>query len=287
MKQKSITLDCSDAGVMDLIFDPDALKIWEYIRASRNAVRLQQLEETLELDLKVIRQAVDTLVKHQLLMKVHTSRTKISYQATGEQIIIAYDEHDTEVTDRLLEHSKMIHSKHRDIVCEHEDPEFHSSAGMRFRHSSLHHFTKNELAELRRRVHAVISFLNMPRNQQPSDEDARFCNQGVSISLDPLVGKLLPSPTVVTTPRSTVSWWDATRAEAAGLDTLTPREREISLAVGDGLTRAQIADQLSISVNTVSTLLRRAYKKLGVTSQTELAARLAGHDRPLPGNLDK
>lgn len=272
---------------MDLIFDADALKIWEYIRASRNAVRLQQLEDTLELDLKVIRQAVDALVKHQLLMKVHNSRTKVSYQATGEQIIIAYDEHDTEVTDRLLDHSKMIHAKHRDIVGEHEDPEFHSSAGMRFRHSSLHYFTTNELAELRRRVHSVISFLNMPRNQQPSDEDARFCNQGVSISLDPLVGKLLPSPTVVTTPRSTVSWWDASRAEAAGLDTLTPREREISLAVGDGLTRAQIADQLGISTNTVSTLLRRAYKKLGVTSQTELAARLAGHDRPLPGNLDK
>ena len=287
MKQKSITLDCSDVGVMDLIFDLDALKIWEFIRASRNAVRLQQLEDTLELDIKVIRQAVDALVKHQLLIRVHNSRTKISYQATGEQIIIAYDEHDTEVTDRLLEHSKMIHAKHRDIVGEHEDPEFHSSAGMRFRHSSLHYFTTNELAELRRRVHAVISFLNMPRNQQPSDEDARFCNQGVSISLDPLVGKLLPSPTIVTTPRSTVSWWDATRAEAAGLDTLTPREREISLAVGDGLTRAQIADQLGISINTVSTLLRRAYKKLGVTSQTELAARLAGHDRPLPGNLDK
>ena len=57
----------------------------------------------------------------------------------------------------------------------------------------------------------------------------------------------------------------------------------MALALADGLTRAQVADRLRVSVHTVSTLARRAYKKLGVTSQAELTARLTGHDRKVPG----
>jgi DNA-binding CsgD family transcriptional regulator len=36
---------------------------------------------------------------------------------------------------------------------------------------------------------------------------------------------------------------------------------------------------MEVSVNTVSTLTQRAYKKIGVTSQAQLAARISGHAR--------
>ena len=91
-------------------------------------------------------------------------------------------------------------------------------------------------------------------------------------------------PTIITTPRSKLSQWDDSQAVAGGLATLSPREREIALALTDGLSRKQIADQLGVSVHTVATLARRAYKKIGVSSQTELAARLSGHEQPTPGN---
>ena len=98
------------------------------------------------------------------------------------------------------------------------------------------------------------------------------------------MGGLIPSPTIITSPRSKLDQWDGSTADAAGLPGLTPREREVALALADGLSRAQVADRLRVSVHTVSTLARRAYKKLGVTSQAELTARLTGHDREVPGD---
>ena len=291
MKERTATLDCSEPGVMDLMYDSESLEIWEYIRASQSCLTTKDITAELDFDMGKIRQAINSLLQHGLLKKVRQqkSNTTIGYKATADQIVISFDEHETKITDQLIAHSKGIRAKHFELVSQHADPEFHSSAGMRFRHSSINHFTKNELAELRRRLHSVIAFLNMPRNRNPkTDEDAAgdapYCNQAVSISLDPMIGRLLPTPTITTTPRSRLDWWDDSRTDAAGLDSLTPREREAALAIADGLSRAQAADQLGITANTVSTLLRRAYKKIGVSSQAELAARLAGYDRPLPGD---
>lgn len=48
---------------------------------------------------------------------------------------------------------------------------------------------------------------------------------------------------------------------------LTEREREIALWVADGLTNKEIAVTLEISENTVKTLLKRIFEKLGVNSR--------------------
>jgi DNA-binding CsgD family transcriptional regulator len=71
----------------------------------------------------------------------------------------------------------------------------------------------------------------------------------------------------------------ATAADKTGLPALAPREREVALALAEGLSRAHVAERMRLSVHTVSTLARRVYRKLGVSSQAALAARLAGHAR--------
>lgn len=56
---------------------------------------------------------------------------------------------------------------------------------------------------------------------------------------------------------------------------LTQRELEVALLVAQGKLNKQIASELSLSVYTVSTHLRRIFAKLGVHNRTALAARLA------------
>lgn len=51
---------------------------------------------------------------------------------------------------------------------------------------------------------------------------------------------------------------------------LTAREREISLLAADGLTNREIAAGLNISENTVKTLLKRSFEKIGVNSRAQL-----------------
>lgn len=66
--------------------------------------------------------------------------------------------------------------------------------------------------------------------------------------------------------------------DASGVSSLAPREREVALALAEGLTRSHVAERIGVSVHTVSTLARRAYRKLGVTIQAALAARLSRYE---------
>ena len=50
---------------------------------------------------------------------------------------------------------------------------------------------------------------------------------------------------------------------------LTDREYEVISMIGQGLSNLQIADQLFLSINSVKTYVRSAYRKLGVTSRPQ------------------
>lgn len=53
---------------------------------------------------------------------------------------------------------------------------------------------------------------------------------------------------------------------------LTPREREVAALVAEGLTNAEIAERLYVSIRTVTSHLDHAYTKLGIGSRAALAA---------------
>jgi DNA-binding CsgD family transcriptional regulator/tetratricopeptide (TPR) repeat protein len=69
-----------------------------------------------------------------------------------------------------------------------------------------------------------------------------------------------------------------------GASGLTSREWEVAQLAAERLTAQEIGDRLFISRRTVETHLARVYAKLGVTSKSELARRLAEVERPVTGS---
>jgi DNA-binding NarL/FixJ family response regulator len=63
------------------------------------------------------------------------------------------------------------------------------------------------------------------------------------------------------------------------LSALTPREREVAQAVGRGLTNAELAAALNMSVATVKAHVSRPLAKLGLENRVQIA--LLVHDADL------
>lgn len=52
-------------------------------------------------------------------------------------------------------------------------------------------------------------------------------------------------------------------------DGLSERERQVLCFVAEGLSNQEIADRLFVTINTVKTYVRSAYRKIGVTSRSQ------------------
>lgn len=65
----------------------------------------------------------------------------------------------------------------------------------------------------------------------------------------------------------------AKRAKPYG-SSLSPREKEIAIALATGMTNSDIAEALDLSVSTVDTHRRMAYKALGVRNSAQLVNEL-------------
>jgi DNA-binding CsgD family transcriptional regulator len=53
---------------------------------------------------------------------------------------------------------------------------------------------------------------------------------------------------------------------------LAPRELEVALLVADGLTNAEIADRLGLTLSTVGTYVRRVQRRLDLASRKDVVA---------------
>ena len=287
--QSDDPLHLEDDGVLELLRDYDALRTWEVLRSARGVVAVADICQATGADQRLVQRQLDLLAVHGLVESVRARkpRKSIGYRVSTERVLVTFDDSRPDSVQRAMASSESVRREFDRCVERHADPAFHSASGVRFRQHTIQHFTKEDFAELRRRMLAVIEFLGAPRPraQQPRGSctsrvpPPAFCNQAISIELDPLVGNLLPLPAVWMTPRSKLERAERPASVKTGLPALAPREREVALSLADGLSRAHVAERMGLSVHTVATLARRIYRKLGVTSQAALAARLAGHAR--------
>jgi len=75
---------------------------------------------------------------------------------------------------------------------------------------------------------------------------------------------------------------DESTGNGAGLEQLTPREREVVLLIARGYTYREVSSRLDISVKTLESHMSNIFGKLGVAGRHELTAMVydSGFFRP-------
>ena len=104
-------------------------------------------------------------------------------------------------------------------------------------------------------------------------------DEGGGCPLQPIARGTLPQPDLTVAPRGQVPPAELPEP-GARWGALSPREREVAIALVSGATLPEIARKLGRSQHTVSELTRRLYRKLGVRRRAQLVQRLRIVDGP-------
>lgn len=144
-------------------------------------------------------------------------------------------------------------------------------------HSYFLHLMRNTDRSIGRGA-AVIDALGLFHEAQPRFHDLLdevFPNRDRSASLPfamPEPGQTVTHGKLCVRCETLGELFAITIWKAGPLDRLTAREREIVMAVSQGLSFKQAARKIGVAPSTVANHLYRVYRKLGVGSRTELAA---------------
>ena len=279
LAMETLDLDLTDPRVTELMSDPTTLGAWEYLRRLGAPTAADALATATGLGLPAMHRALDSLVELGVVRRLPASakRKVATYEVTVDVLRVSCDFR----RDRpLLEASARATTAHAlslmppDPFAESPAPKGH----WRGYFVTLAHLTLDEVAELRRRLTAVVEFTDMLARKRDAGQAARdpeLCNYGFTFRVEPLVRPALPLATVRFVTKPDQSWGDRQQpVPAKAKSPLSDREYEVALALSRGLNQREVAEQLGVKPSTVLTLTKRLYRKLGITRRAELVTRL-------------
>lgn len=273
------TQDIRDGQVVAALLEPFHATVWEIVRRHRGPATVADVASRTGRGVPDSQRALDTLVDARLMQRVpgRGSRRAAGYEVAESSIlVIGFDPRDDgdngrlrKFADRYAEHARGIIDGAR--AARAADGEWMLDLFFPVRLDPV------EQAELRRRIEDLQDFLcNI--QAKPAAEgapDAHRCNYQLVLQAHPTRSPVLPLPMFHFVQRSHAHEAIA-RFRSAHMRGLSPRERQVALELIKGRTRPEVATQLGISTNTVATICKRLYAKLGIRTRTQLAARLRG-----------
>ena len=123
--------------------------------------------------------------------------------------------------------------------------------------------------EARSRWRLAETFVEAGRRDEATEHVTLAHATAIALNAAPLAGAI---ESLVRRARLEVTLAASVAARPAGLDTLTPRERDVLALLADGRTNGQIGRALFISPKTASVHVSNLIAKLGASSRTEVVA---------------
>jgi DNA-binding CsgD family transcriptional regulator len=272
-------IDIDDERGMAIVRDPVRSGILEVIRRHRRGASLADLAAT-GIGARQLAACLNDLMSAGLISRRPARRgSAVRYQARCERITIV-------ANPARPEHVRAVRAAFkdatRDVAQALEESDAHDGkigATQRLIDIRLKlDFRPEEWTEFMRRLRAVYDYAQVVSESRGGTATDRMaaCDHVLAIRLVPTRAPMLPAPTIRHASQEQIRAAQATDpGSMRQYDDLSSRERQVVALLAAGMTRPRIAIRLGVSVNTVSTLVRRAYQKLDVTSRAQLQFRLA------------
>lgn len=278
-RNNSVTIDIRDAAAVAVLADPMNGGVFEVIRRFKTPASAAQVAEATGLTHAALMPRIDALIAIRLVESIRprAPRKVHAYRALAQRIVIAFDTRNAEECAIAL---RLQSDATRDIESMLRRPPTETldgTPGIAWHRTRLKCRLRPEhLKGLGQRLHAIGDYVaQIAAEYTPEDPDSTQCNFVVGIDLVPTDAPMLPSPPIAAVPRKAAAEVAASFGSGS-MPEMSPREREVALALRDGMTRVEIARKLGVSDNTIGTLMRRIYAKLGVHRRAELVTRLSG-----------
>lgn len=273
-------IDIRDLAVVEVVAEPEFGGVFELVRRFGRPATAAELESASGLARTRVMECVDALVSAGLVRPIRprAPRKVFAYEATCSRIVVAYDGRDSGDSEAVLRLQARATRDAEEALRARPAGPIDGVKGKAWHQTRIKCRLRPEhLKGLGQRLHAVGEYLMQVASEATLGEPGAspLCNFVVGINLVPLDVPLLPSAPIVAVPHTAVGASIASDA-STGFAGLTVRERQVAVALRDGRTRNQIARELGISPNTVGTVTRKLYAKLGVHRRAELVTRLAG-----------
>jgi DNA-binding CsgD family transcriptional regulator/predicted ArsR family transcriptional regulator len=266
-------------GLEALVQDATALSLWERLRRGGRTASAADLAQESGLPVAEVVSALDRLQAAGLVewMRAARGRRMGGYRVATHSL----DGHLNGSSPQVLDARKRLHRvllDHNDRVTAASVPmaaEALDRDGIRLEACDVT-LSPLEHAELNRRLDAVTQFVDQLQRRGSSTSGGRgTLHLHVTIRCVPMEEPPQPMPPLRLGVGGSGSGADGDLSAATrGVLRLSPREREVALALLEGRTLNEVAEHLGLSFYTVDTLVRRIYRKMGVRRRTEFVVRM-------------
>ena len=258
-------------GLADAIRRPRVLALWERLRRHRRAASAAELAALCKYSSSETQVALDLLEQASLVRKRRASRTRriTLYEIAVPAISVMVD-----LKDPV--HAELVRGIERYMREDLESDQFRQETSItlagrgywRYHHCSPLVLDPSDLRELKQRIARVEEFIRLLNDKQSTGAGTSTCNHAISIRVAPLRGHVMPQPHVELV--TTSIEMERRGTQPGSPQRLSRREREAVIALRSGQTRAAVAKHLGISVLTLGTVCKRAYRKLGINRVSQL-----------------
>lgn len=250
-----------------------AASAWEVLRRMGKAIEISELSTALGADPASLRESLDALSDAGVIEKlpIRSPRKHPAYRTNGEFLAVAYEPGDPSDAEAVLRIAATLREQVHAALPRGET----GGGGLVLGSWQTVHLEPKEQAELQRLVDEVIDLLEAARVRISRADGAAVpaVNVHVAIEVATAAPGTPPLPAVRFIPRSQATEFTRTSV-AEAVAKLSPREREVALMLANGRSRPEISRELGVSGNTIATISKRIYAKLGVRRRVELSNRI-------------